>query len=77
VAAVLAILKHPAYAGAFTYGRTRTLHVHFVNPSSVFCWTKGAIGGHAHVMSRPMSLPSHQERSHARAFCVSSEVNGR
>ena len=25
VAAVLAILKHPAYAGAFTYGRTRTL----------------------------------------------------
>jgi DNA invertase Pin-like site-specific DNA recombinase len=25
VAAVLAILKHPAYAGAFTYGRTRTV----------------------------------------------------
>ena len=25
VAAVLAILKHPAYAGAFTYGRSRTL----------------------------------------------------
>ena len=25
VAAVLSILKHPAYAGAFTYGRTRTL----------------------------------------------------
>lgn len=25
VASVLAILKHPAYAGAFTYGRTRTL----------------------------------------------------
>lgn len=25
VAAVLAILKHPAYAGTFTYGRTRTL----------------------------------------------------
>jgi DNA invertase Pin-like site-specific DNA recombinase len=25
VAAVLAILKHPAYAGAFTYGRTRTI----------------------------------------------------
>jgi DNA invertase Pin-like site-specific DNA recombinase len=25
VAAILAILKHPAYAGAFTYGRTRTL----------------------------------------------------
>src|SRR5437899_8582195 len=24
VAAVLAILKHPAYAGAFTYGRSRT-----------------------------------------------------
>jgi excisionase family DNA binding protein len=26
VAAILSILKHPAYAGAFTYGRTRTLH---------------------------------------------------
>jgi len=26
IAAILAILKHPAYAGAFTYGRTRTLH---------------------------------------------------
>ena len=25
VAAVLSILKHPAYAGAFTYGRTRTI----------------------------------------------------
>ncbi len=25
VAAILSILKHPAYAGAFTYGRTRTL----------------------------------------------------
>src|SRR5215813_13433648 len=25
VASVLAILKHPAYAGAFTYGRSRTL----------------------------------------------------
>src|SRR6266853_225525 len=25
IAAILAILKHPAYAGAFTYGRTRTL----------------------------------------------------
>ena len=25
VAAVLSILKHPAYAGAFTYGRTRTV----------------------------------------------------
>jgi hypothetical protein len=25
VAAILAILKHPAYAGAFTYGRTRTV----------------------------------------------------
>jgi len=25
VAAILAILKHPAYAGAFTYGRTRTI----------------------------------------------------
>src|SRR5215475_11807533 len=25
VASVLAILKHPAYAGAFTYGRTRTV----------------------------------------------------
>src|SRR5262245_20264829 len=25
VAALLSILKHPAYAGAFTYGRTRTL----------------------------------------------------
>jgi len=25
VAAILAILKHPAYAGTFTYGRTRTL----------------------------------------------------
>ena len=25
VAAVLSILKHPAYAGAFTYGRSRTL----------------------------------------------------
>ena len=25
VAALLAILKHPAYAGAFPYGRTRTL----------------------------------------------------
>ena len=26
VAAILSILKHPAYAGAFTYGRTRTVH---------------------------------------------------
>jgi DNA invertase Pin-like site-specific DNA recombinase len=26
VAAILSILKHPAYAGTFTYGRTRTLH---------------------------------------------------
>src|SRR5215471_18672437 len=26
VAAILAILKHPAYAGTFTYGRTRTIH---------------------------------------------------
>src|SRR5215510_9123063 len=26
IAAILTILKHPAYAGAFTYGRTRTLH---------------------------------------------------
>lgn len=26
VAAIISILKHPAYAGAFTYGRTRTLH---------------------------------------------------
>jgi DNA invertase Pin-like site-specific DNA recombinase len=25
VAAILSILKHPAYAGAFTYGRTRTI----------------------------------------------------
>ena len=25
IAAILAILKHPAYAGTFTYGRTRTL----------------------------------------------------
>jgi len=25
VASVLSILKHPAYAGAFTYGRSRTL----------------------------------------------------
>jgi hypothetical protein len=25
VAAILSILKHPAYAGAFTYGRTRTV----------------------------------------------------
>jgi DNA invertase Pin-like site-specific DNA recombinase len=25
VAAILSILKHPAYAGAFTYGRTRTM----------------------------------------------------
>ena len=25
VASVLSILKHPAYAGAFTYGRTRTV----------------------------------------------------
>jgi DNA invertase Pin-like site-specific DNA recombinase len=28
VAAILTILKHPAYAGTFTYGRTRTLHDH-------------------------------------------------
>src|SRR5712691_10467977 len=26
IAAILAILKHPAYAGVFPYGRTRTLH---------------------------------------------------
>jgi len=35
VAAVLAILKHPAYAGAFTYGRTRTIRreAHPARPS--------------------------------------------
>jgi DNA invertase Pin-like site-specific DNA recombinase len=31
VAAVLSILKHPAYAGAFTYGRTRVQSV-VLNP---------------------------------------------
>lgn len=32
VAAVLQILKNPAYAGAFVYGRTRTVHTDPTSP---------------------------------------------
>ena len=32
VAAILQILKNPAYAGAFVYGRTRTVHTHPTSP---------------------------------------------
>ena len=33
VAAILAILKNPAYAGAFVYGKTRTLHTDPAKPT--------------------------------------------
>lgn len=32
VAALLSILKNPAYAGAFVYGKTRTVHLDLTNP---------------------------------------------
>jgi hypothetical protein len=41
IAAILAILKHPAYAGGCTYGRTRTLH-------------NGSAPGRAVTTRRPM-----------------------
>jgi DNA invertase Pin-like site-specific DNA recombinase len=46
VAAILAILKNPAYAGAFVYGRTRTV--------------PRAMGAHSIRQTRPIRLPLEQ-----------------
>ena len=49
VAAILSILKHPAYAGACTYGRTRTLHTGIrrdARPPRASPWTQWRIRVH-------------------------------
>ena len=56
----------------------KSLDVHFVNPSSVFLLDKGSNwSACSRVTSRSMSLLALQEYSHAHAFCVAREVNGR